>query len=129
MLRLAPRQAEGLIGSILQLLGLALALPDRTTLNCRAKALEMPRLRGDGAPMQRGRHLQFITKHGRAAWRKASGRTVRARAGAIIGRFKQAIDDGPCSSMDKRRATEVAVAVHALNRMLELGRPISVRIA
>ena len=27
------------------------------------------------------------------------------------------------------RATEVDVAVHALNRMLELGRPISVRIA
>jgi hypothetical protein len=27
------------------------------------------------------------------------------------------------------RATEVEVAVHALNRMLELGRPISVRIA
>jgi hypothetical protein len=26
-------------------------------------------------------------------------------------------------------ATEVEVAVHALNRMLELGRPISVRIA
>ncbi len=30
---------------------------------------------------------------------------------------------------DERRAAEVAVAVHALNRMLELGRPISVRIA
>jgi hypothetical protein len=28
-----------------------------------------------------------------------------------------------------RRTTEVAVGVHALNRMLELGRPISVRIA
>ena len=30
---------------------------------------------------------------------------------------------------DERRATEVDVAVHALNRMLELGRPESVRIA
>jgi len=30
---------------------------------------------------------------------------------------------------DKRRATEVAVAVHALNRMLDLGRPSYVRIA
>ena len=30
---------------------------------------------------------------------------------------------------DGRRATEVGVAVHALNRMLELGRPISVRVA
>jgi len=33
------------------------------------------------------------------------------------------------SRKDERRATEVAVAVHVLNRMLELGRPISVRIA
>ena len=31
--------------------------------------------------------------------------------------------------MDQRRATEVRVAVHALDRMLELGRLNSVRIA
>jgi len=30
---------------------------------------------------------------------------------------------------DKRRATEVAVAVHALDRMLEFGRPSYVRVA
>ena len=29
---------------------------------------------------------------------------------------------------DERRATEVAVAVHALNRMLDLGRPGYVRV-
>jgi len=33
------------------------------------------------------------------------------------------------SRTDRRRAAEVDVAVHALNRMLELGRQISVRIA
>ena len=30
---------------------------------------------------------------------------------------------------DERRRTEVAVAVHALNRMLDLGRPSYVRVA
>ncbi len=30
---------------------------------------------------------------------------------------------------DKRRATEVEVAVHALNRMRDLGRPSYVRVA
>jgi hypothetical protein len=30
---------------------------------------------------------------------------------------------------DERRATELDVAVHALNRMLELGRPSYVRLA
>ncbi len=55
--------------------------------------------------------------------------TKRARAEAAIGRFKQVIGDGLRSRADRRRATEVDVAVHALNRMLELGRPISARIA
>ncbi len=45
-----------------------------------------------------------------------------------LGRYKQAIGDGLRCRKDERRATEVAVAVLALNRMLELGRPISVRI-
>ena len=79
-------------------------------------------------PTQRDRHLQFIAEHGRMAWQKASGYTMRARAEASIGRFKRVIGDGLRSRTDRRRATEVQVAVHALNRMLELGRPISVRI-
>jgi hypothetical protein len=33
------------------------------------------------------------------------------------------------SRTDRRRATEIAIAVPALNRMLELGRSKSVRIA
>lgn len=43
--------------------------------------------------------------------------------------WKQVIGDGLRSRKDECRATEVEVAVHALNRMLDLGRPISVRIA
>ena len=39
------------------------------------------------------------------------------------------IGDGLRSRRDERRATEVEVGAYALNRMLELGRPISVRIA
>jgi hypothetical protein len=56
-------------------------------------------------------------------WQKASGYNLRARVEATIGRFKQVIGDGLRSRTDQRRATEVEVAVHALNRMLELGRP------
>lgn len=41
--RLALRQTEGLIGSIIHLLGLALAVPDHTTLCRRAETLEVPR--------------------------------------------------------------------------------------
>ena len=39
--RLALRQTEGLIGSILHLLGLDLAVPDHSTLSRRAETLEI----------------------------------------------------------------------------------------
>jgi hypothetical protein len=39
---LALRQTEGLIGSVLQLLGLDLPVPDYSTLSRRAQSLELP---------------------------------------------------------------------------------------
>jgi hypothetical protein len=42
---LGLRQTEGLIGSIIGLLGLDLAVPDHSTLSRRGKTLEMPPLR------------------------------------------------------------------------------------
>jgi len=80
-------------------------------------------------PTQRDRHLQCIAEHGRMGWQKRSGDNTRARAEAAIARWKQVIGDGLRSRTDERRATEVKVAAHALNRMLALGHPISVRIA
>src|SRR4051812_13460903 len=55
--RLASRQTEGLIGSVIGLLGLDLAVPDHTTLCRRAETLEVPRPkpRGDGAESGAGR--------------------------------------------------------------------------
>ena len=43
--RLAYRQAEGLIGSIISLLGLTLRVPDHTTLSRRSATLAVPRPR------------------------------------------------------------------------------------
>ena len=42
---LGLRQTDGLIGSIIGLLGLDLAVPDHSTLSRRGKTLEMPPLR------------------------------------------------------------------------------------
>ena len=47
--RLGLRQTEGLIGSILRLLGLELRVPDHTTLSRRAATLEVPRSRSEAA--------------------------------------------------------------------------------
>ena len=48
---------------------------------------------------------------------------------ALIGRYKRVIGDALRSHTERRQATEVAIAVRALNRMLELRRPEFVRIA
>ena len=61
-------------------------------------------------------------------WQTTSGYNKRARAEATVGRFKRVIGEGLRARTDRRRATEVDVAVRALNRMLELGRPSYVRI-
>ena len=246
--RLALRQTEGLIGSILHLLGLDLAVPDHSTLSRRAETLEVPRPRsspgsgpvhllvdstglklggpgewltekhgtkirrswrklhlgvdagsgrieaveltgnetddgsqvgplldrvegavasftGDGAydrkdvyaavaerhpeaavvvpprssavpsettataPTQRDRHLELIAERGRMGWQKATGYNARAKAAAAVSRYKRVIGDALRSRTDGRQATEVTIAIRALNRMLELGRPKSVRIA
>ena len=81
------------------------------------------------APTRRDRHIEAIAGRGRMGWQKASGYNRRASVEADIARFKRVIGDGLRSRMDGRRATEVAVAVGVLNRMLELGRPECVRIA
>jgi hypothetical protein len=80
--RLALRQTEGLIGSVLQLLGLDLPVPDHSTLSRRAETLEVPRPQAGSAPVHLlvdSTGLKFcgpgewlIEKHGtkrRRAWR------------------------------------------------------------
>ena len=84
---------------------------------------------GETTPTQRDRHLRSIAEHGRMAWQKRSGYNRRSLVEAAISRLKRVIGDALRSRTDRRRATEIAIAVHALNRMLELGRPKSVRIA
>src|ERR1700722_8742408 len=88
--RLAYRQAEGLIASIINLLGLALRVPDHTTLSRRSTTLTVPRPQPGNAGADDGAqplHLLvdstglklcgagewLVEKHGtrtRRAWRK-----------------------------------------------------------
>src|SRR4051794_15735689 len=80
--RLALRQTEGLIGSVLHLLGLDLPVPDHSTLSRRAETLAVPRPKAGSAPMHLlvdSTGLKFcgpgewlVEKHGakrRRAWR------------------------------------------------------------
>jgi Transposase DDE domain len=81
--RLALRQTEGLIGSIMHLLGLELAVPDHSTLSRRAETLELPRPRPGSEPVHLlvdstglklcGPGEWLVEKHGtrtRRSWKK-----------------------------------------------------------
>ena len=81
--RLGLRQTEGLVGSILRLLGLELRVPDHTTLSRRAEGLPVPRPRSGGGPLHllvdsTGLRLSgpgewLVEKHGtrtRRSWKK-----------------------------------------------------------
>ncbi len=83
----------------------------------------VPSETAETAPAMRDRHLQIVAGRGRMAWQKASGYPWRALVEADISRFKCVVGNGLRFRTDRRRATEVAIAVNALNRMLELGRP------
>ena len=99
----------------------AVVVPPRSTA--------VPSATADTDPTQRDRHLQHIAEHGRLAWQKSSGYNVRALVEAFFSRWKRVIGDGLQFRTEDRRNTEIAVAVRILNRMLDLGRPDSVRVA
>jgi hypothetical protein len=93
------------------------------------RSTAVPSDMAESTPTQRDRHLQSIAEHGRVGWQKRSGYTRRALVETSVSRFKRVIGDALRSRIDRRRATEIAIAVSALNRMLELGRPKAIRIA
>src|SRR3954468_21157849 len=94
------RQTEGLIGSVLQLLGLDLPVPDFSTLSRRAQSLELPaQPHSTGGPIHRlvdssglklgGPGEWLVEKHGtskRRSWRK-----LHIGFDAVTGRIVAAI--------------------------------------
>jgi hypothetical protein len=78
-------------------------------------------------PSQRDQHILSIAAHGRLGWQKETDYGQRALVETAMGRYKTII--GPClraRSFPGQKA-EAAVGVAVLNRMLDTGRPDSVR--
>ena len=110
MFRLAYRQAEGLIGSIVGLLGLALRVPDHTTLSRRAATLEVPQprphagRRGDAEPLHLLVDSTGLKLCGADEWlaeartrvrpEEASSRWMPPLAGSSPGADRREVDDG-----------------------------------
>src|SRR3569832_2182808 len=66
--RLALRQTEGLIGSVLQLLGLDLPVPDHSTLSRRAEILRVPRLKAKSEPVHQQKDNTGLKLCGPGEW-------------------------------------------------------------
>jgi Transposase DDE domain len=77
----------------------------------------------------RDRHVQLIAEKGRMAWQKATGYGRRSLVETAIGRYKHIIASALRARSDDGQGGEVAIAVHALNRMIRIAKPISIRLA
>ena len=89
MFRLALRQTEGLIGvgavpRTLQLLGLALPVPDHSTLSRRAETREVPRPRAGSAPVHLLVDSTGLRLCGPGAWLEEKRGTRRRRAWRVL---------------------------------------------
>jgi hypothetical protein len=82
--RLALRQTEGLIGSILQLLDLDLAVPDHSTLSRRAETLEVPRPKAGSAPVHLLVDSTGLKFCGPGEWLTEKHGTKRRRAWRVL---------------------------------------------
>ena len=80
-------------------------------------------------PTQRDCHIQVITEQGRMGWQRTSGYNARAGAEGTMSRYKRIIGDTLRSHTRPAQEVETRIAVTVLNRMLDLGRPASVRAA
>jgi hypothetical protein len=93
----------------------------------RATAVPSPSAETD--PTQRDRHLKVLAERGRMGWQKTSGYNARAGAEGAMSRYKRIIGDTLRSHVRPAQEAETRIAVTVLNRMLDLGRPESVRAA
>jgi len=80
-------------------------------------------------PTQRDRHILAIAETGRIAWQRTSGYNKRAGVESRMARWKGVLGDALRFQSDQAQATEAAIGIMVLNRMLDLGRPNSVRLA
>jgi hypothetical protein len=75
------------------------------------------------------RRIQNLGEEGRAQWKQEIGYHRRSRVETLMFRYKTTLGDRLASRKGATQATEVAIKLDALNRMTELGRPKSYKVA
>ena len=83
----------------------------------------------DTDPSQRDGHIRLIREQGRSAWREATEYGKRSLVETAIGRYKALIDPRLRARTLSNQQGEIARGVEVLNRMIQVAKPVSVRIA
>lgn len=78
---------------------------------------------------QRDSHIKMIQEHGRINWQKETGYGLRSHAELAMQRYKRIIGNTLKARLLPRQKTEAQVSVRVLNRMTQLGMPISEKVA
>ncbi|MGL4966603.1 MAG: IS5 family transposase [Inquilinus sp.] len=78
---------------------------------------------------QRGRHACYIARHGWRSWAKATGYGRRNLVEATFSRLKRMFGDRLCGRTLPAQQIEAAIITRALNRMTDLGMPVTERFA
>ena len=76
----------------------------------------------------RDRTIQLVKTLGRRRWKQASGYHRQGRVENTFFRYKSIIGDGLRARSPAGQGSEVVLGCEILNRMTELGRPVSYRI-
>ena len=80
-----------------------------------------------GTSTARDRHVRYVAENGRMAWQKSTGYGRRSHVDTAIGRYKHSIGPKLRARSGHGQAGEVAIAIHALNRMIRTAKPVAVR--
>ena len=82
----------------------------------------------DAGDSQRDRHIQTIAQNGRIAWQRKTGYNLRSHVELAMQRYKRIFGNLMKARALPQQKTEAGISASALNRMTNLGMPVSVEI-
>ena len=80
-------------------------------------------------PTQRDEHIQSLADRGRLGWQRETDYGKRSKAETAMARYKRILGDHLHARKLPGQQAEAAIGVAVLNRMIDTGRPESVRVA
>ena len=77
---------------------------------------------------QRDRHIQDIAEKGRITWQRETDYNLRSYVELAMQRYKRIFGNAMKARALPRQKTQAGISASALNRMTNLGMPVSVKV-